>query len=88
MDEHGYDYVVADRDPSVPEVPFIDLQSGYVKRALHLFPKQGDRTPWRLRQNYLLDIINLRMKPVADEGLRFDHASATEREAEQQPVAA
>jgi cation diffusion facilitator CzcD-associated flavoprotein CzcO len=88
MDEHGYDYVVADRDPSVPEVPFIDLQSGYVKRALHLFPKQGDRAPWRLKQNYLIDIVNLRMKPVEDEGLRFDHASATDREAEQESLAA
>jgi cation diffusion facilitator CzcD-associated flavoprotein CzcO len=88
MDAHGYDYVVADRDPSVPEVPFIDLKSGYVKRALHLFPKQGDRAPWRLKQNYFVDVVNLRMKPVDDEGLRFDHASASEREAEQEPVAA
>jgi cation diffusion facilitator CzcD-associated flavoprotein CzcO len=88
MDAHGFDYVVADRDPTVSEIPFIDLKSGYVQRSLHLFPKQGDRTPWRLRQNYLLDIINLRMKPVEDEGLRFDHASSSEREAEQEPIAA
>jgi cation diffusion facilitator CzcD-associated flavoprotein CzcO len=88
IDAGGYDYCVADRDPSVKEVPFIDLKSGYVQRALDKFPKQGDRAPWRLKQNYIFDIVNLRRRPVDDGVLRFDHASATEREAEQEPIAA
>ena len=84
MDAGGYDYVVADRDPTVEEVPFIDLMSGYVRRSLDQFPKQGARAPWRLKQNYLVDIVNLRMKPVADESLRFERARSQSRE----PVAA
>ena len=84
MDEHGYDYVVADRDPTVEEVPFIDLMSGYVRRSLDQFPKQGARAPWRLKQNYFVDIVNMRMKPVADESLRFERAHKPARE----PVAA
>ena len=35
--------------------PILDLTSGYVQRAVGAFPKQGDRQPWTMRQNYLLD---------------------------------
>ncbi len=84
MDAGGYDYVVADRDPTVEEAPFIDLMSGYVRRSLDQFPKQGARAPWRLKQNYFFDIVNLRVKPVADESLRFERARSQARE----PVAA
>ncbi len=84
MDEHGYAYCVADRDPTVEEVPFIDLMSGYVRRSLDSFPKQGARAPWRLKQNYLVDIVDLRMRPVADESLRFERARTETRE----PIAA
>ncbi|MET8153969.1 flavin-containing monooxygenase [Actinoplanes sp. NPDC049668] len=37
--------------------PLLDLTSGYVQRALDRFPKQGDRDPWTVRQNYLLDVL-------------------------------
>jgi monooxygenase len=37
--------------------PLIDLSSGYVQRALPLFPRQGDRDPWLVRQNYLRDVV-------------------------------
>ncbi|MET0998557.1 MAG: NAD(P)/FAD-dependent oxidoreductase [Marmoricola sp.] len=39
------------------ERPLIDLSSGYVQRAIADFPRQGDRGPWRVRQNYLLDSL-------------------------------
>ncbi|MFK7731591.1 MAG: flavin-containing monooxygenase [Pseudomonadales bacterium] len=29
-----------------------DFPSGYMARSMHLFPKQGDRTPWINTQNY------------------------------------
>ena len=35
--------------------PLLDLTSGYVQRAIDRFPQQGDRGPWRVRQNYVLD---------------------------------
>ena len=37
--------------------PLLDLTSGYVQRALDRFPQQGDRDPWTVRQNYLLDVL-------------------------------
>ena len=47
-------------DPELPEVPFIDLQSGYVLRSVDKFPKQAARAPWRLHQNYVKDLLLLR----------------------------
>ena len=38
----------------------MDFASGYVQRSLHLLPKQGARAPWRLRQNYLRDVLTIR----------------------------
>jgi len=55
----------------VAETPLMDLQGGYVLRALHLLPKQGDREPWRLRQNYLRDLRALRRGTLDDGVLRF-----------------
>jgi monooxygenase len=39
------------------ERPLLDLTSGYVQRSIAQFPRQGDRGPWRVRQNYLLDSL-------------------------------
>lgn len=38
-----------------PRAPFIDLSSGYVRRAPEVFPQQGSRDPWRVHQSYLRD---------------------------------
>jgi monooxygenase len=75
MDEHGYDLVVPElNDPSVQPRPFIDLASGYVSRAQDRFPRQGSKRPWRLRQNYLLDLIELARADLDDGSLRFARA--------------
>jgi monooxygenase len=71
MDEHGHRRVVAERDPSVATEPFIGLTSGYVLRSAHLLPKQGDRDPWRLRQNYLYDVRTIRRDRIDDGVLSF-----------------
>ena len=72
MDDNSFDVVVADRPgPDVEERPFMDFTPGYVLRKLGELPKQGSRTPWRLNQNYLLDVRLIRRGKVADEGLRF-----------------
>jgi cation diffusion facilitator CzcD-associated flavoprotein CzcO len=47
--------------------PFLDFSSGYVTRAMEKFPKQGHRKPWKLYQNYALDIITLRYGSVDSE---------------------
>ncbi|BCY07703.1 NAD(P)/FAD-dependent oxidoreductase [Actinoplanes sp. L3-i22] len=43
--------------PSGTGRPLLDLSSGYVQRALDKFPRQGDKDPWLVRQNYLRDVL-------------------------------
>jgi monooxygenase len=72
MDEHGYRQCMPQApDPSLPREAFLDLMSGYVLRAIDKFPKQGDRAPWRLYQNYPRDVLLLRRGPIVDEGIEF-----------------
>jgi cation diffusion facilitator CzcD-associated flavoprotein CzcO len=58
-------------DPSVKEEPFLDFSSGYIQRALTRFPKQGSKRPWKLYQNYLLDVLSLRHGDVDDGTMEF-----------------
>jgi len=53
-----------------------DFSPGYMRRALHLFPKQGDRDPWRNTQNYTLDKQTIREAPLEDGVLEFAKAGA------------
>ncbi|WP_280411466.1 flavin-containing monooxygenase [Nocardia asiatica] len=77
MDEHGYVRCVPVRDPSVrAESLFGGFTPGYVRRAANLFPVQGDRAPWRLRMNYLRDLVTLRYGRIADRAMRFERAQA------------
>ncbi len=71
LDRHGHKYAVAHRDPSVSEKPFIDFSSGYVLRAIEHMPKQGDRQPWMLKQNYLTDVRRIRRDDIDDGVLTF-----------------
>nr|WP_283938497.1 NAD(P)/FAD-dependent oxidoreductase [Sphingomonas alba] len=66
MDSSRARVAVAPRNSSVNEVPFLDFTSGYVKRALEVLPKQGERRPWRLYQNYWLDLLTLRFGKIED----------------------
>lgn len=63
------------RGPEVEERPFLDFTSGYVQRSLHLLPKQGDRTPWRLHQNYVLDLLGLKFGRIDDGAMEFSRCS-------------
>ncbi len=72
MDDGGYRRVT----PRVPaegvgELPLIDFSSGYVTRALDRLPKQGNKAPWRLHQNYFLDVLGLRYGAVVDSALEL-----------------
>jgi monooxygenase len=72
MDAHGYDHVVAVRpDADTPLRPLIDLSSGYVRRSIDRLPKQADRAPWQLHQNYVRDVRLFRRGALHDEGVRF-----------------
>jgi hypothetical protein len=37
-----------------------------------LLPKQGQRRPWRLYQNYLLDLLTLRFGKIEDGTLALE----------------
>jgi cation diffusion facilitator CzcD-associated flavoprotein CzcO len=66
MDQQGAKVAIARRDPEVAEIPFLEFTSGYVQRALPHLPRQGARRPWRLYQNYLLDLLTLRFGRIED----------------------
>ncbi|WP_342725086.1 NAD(P)/FAD-dependent oxidoreductase [Bradyrhizobium sp. B097] len=72
MKANGYAQVTPRRnDPTVTELPWVDFSSGYIQRAAARFPKQGSRRPWRLYQNYALDIMTLRFGSLKDEAIEF-----------------
>ncbi|QKW07636.1 NAD(P)/FAD-dependent oxidoreductase [Streptomyces sp. NA04227] len=55
MRVNGYAAVEPKPDGPLAERPLLDLSSGYIQRSIDAFPRQGDRSPWRVRQNYVLD---------------------------------
>ena len=72
MDKKGFAYCVPrNRDPAMERVSFLDLASGYVDRSIDRFPKQGLKSPWKLYQNYLLDILSLRFGALSDKELEY-----------------
>jgi hypothetical protein len=51
--------------------PFLDLKSGYIQRDAARLPRQGSRAPWRMYQNYLLDVLTLKFARLRDGAMRF-----------------
>lgn len=81
MDATGMRQVTArDSTGDVREEPFLNLDSGYIQRAAERMPKQGDRMPWKLYQNYVLDLALLRYGKVEDGYLVFS-SPAPQRQA-------
>jgi cation diffusion facilitator CzcD-associated flavoprotein CzcO len=52
-------------------VPLLNLNSGYILRAGKSLPSQGNRAPWRIYQNYILDYKMLRWDGLKDQRLTF-----------------
>ena len=72
MDRRGY-AVATPRLRNAPagEEPPLPLTSGYVQRARAILPKQGAARPWRMNQNYALDLIDYRFGAIEDGALEF-----------------
>ena len=72
MDQRGYLQCTPRRtDPAILEEPLLSFTSGYVQRALPSLPHQGSKRPWKLYQNYLLDMITFRLGKIDDGTLEF-----------------
>ncbi len=84
MERNGYDECrpLLD-DPSVAVEEILGLTSGYVQRGRHLFPKQGSKSPWKLHQNYALDLLMLGYGRIEDGTMRFSRAKSKPAEAKQ-----
>ena len=62
-----------EEDREMPRRPWIDdFSSGYMQRSMHLFPRQGDRHPWRHAQDYAVD-KKLTRAPIEDGVLVLDN---------------
>ncbi|MCH8181271.1 MAG: NAD(P)/FAD-dependent oxidoreductase [Proteobacteria bacterium] len=87
MDKTGTRIAVPRRnDPSVKEAPLLDMSSGYVARAAAALPKGADKAPWKLYQNYALDMDQLRNGELEDGVMSFSKphtaaAAAAQRKA-------
>jgi cation diffusion facilitator CzcD-associated flavoprotein CzcO len=79
MDKTGTRMVVPQlraSDRNMPARPWIDyFSSGYMRRMMHRFPKQGDREPWINPQNYSRDKKMIRFGPLEDGALIFSNGA-------------
>lgn len=51
--------------------PFLNLNSGFILRAENILPKQGSKHPWKVHQNYVQDLLALKMDTVNDKYLEY-----------------
>ncbi len=62
-------------DPAtLTEENIFDFSSGYIQRSLHIMPKNADKLPWRLNQNYVQDRIDMKTGAIDDGVLTFGNA--------------
>jgi cation diffusion facilitator CzcD-associated flavoprotein CzcO len=72
MDRHGYSTCMPVCDPAGMESrPLLNLTSGYVTRAAANLPKQGAGQPWVIRQNYILDMLKMKLGRLDDGTMKF-----------------
>ena len=65
----------------IGKVPFVDFNSSYFLRYLDDLPKQGDVEPWKLKQDYFVDLKKLKYGKLDDGVLQFTSSShATKKE--------
>lgn len=80
MDRTGQPICTPKPDPTVGEAPWLDFSSGYVQRSIDQFPKQGTKKPWKLHQNYALDLVSLRFGSIDDGVMIFSRPSGQARQ--------
>ncbi|MFT7289445.1 MAG: monooxygenase [Halieaceae bacterium] len=83
MDRKGHRVVVP--QPSVEEAnsmqprPWIEgFSAGYMQRLIHLFPRQGDRSPWINSQDYRREKSEFTAMSMDEAALHYPHSEAVE----------
>jgi monooxygenase len=71
IDRKGFSSCTPRPDETVAPAPWSNLSSGYFQRGNSLLPSQGDRDPWRARQNYLREWLSFRFRTMQDGVLQF-----------------
>ena len=72
MDKKGYANCCPRTAEHVEQAgDWLDFTSGYVKRSMHKFPKQGSRDPWRNTQNFPKDVLAIRWGNIDNKELKF-----------------
>ena len=70
MDKKNYSFFMPKIENQNMNIsPLLNLNSGYIHRSSHLFPKQGSKLPWKLYQNYFFDYKMLRINKIRDKNL-------------------
>jgi cation diffusion facilitator CzcD-associated flavoprotein CzcO len=70
------------KDNSLMREDFVTANSGaqkasYIQRAIKNMPKQGNKAPWKVYMNYLLDLPVLRYGKIDDGAMEFGFANKT-----------
>jgi monooxygenase len=60
-----------EKDKSYRGEDLISLSSGYIRRSIHLFPRQGKRSPWRYYNNYFQDMMEFYFGRVEDGVMEY-----------------
>src|SRR5690606_17563931 len=80
MDEKGVRQVTPrNHNAGIKRLPFINMQSGYIARVKDQIPQQGDERPWKLYQNYFLDMTLLKLASLDDPALEYSNPVSQSR---------
>ena len=71
MAEKGFQSCTPVQDPDLIEEFMLAFTSGYVERANAILPKQGSKAPWRVHQNYVMDLAALKFGSLEDGVMQF-----------------
>ncbi len=75
MKKNGFEvctpHLTQEVQDSFTDEPILDFNSSYVLRSLDSLPKQGSKTPWKLNQNYPLDIMTIKYSSLKDKALHY-----------------
>merc|ERR1712050_36753 len=78
MDQTGVGTVRPKFHENLSKEVFLPLTSSYIQRAKDVMPKQGDHHPWKVYNNYFIDMWSF-SRDITDNALVFDPAQPSSR---------